>query len=181
MLAQAVALGHKWCGQYVETLAANPGTVQRIFSHGLAIALLTEADTFDVLTAAIGTARGLLSAQAARGLGAPVGVHMTIDFEEPKAGSQPAPYLDARSDAQEGQGYPACLYAGLPEPLTGSGLYNTHPRRYWKGGGKVPEPDCGWCVVQLEPLEGLLLAGVAVDMDVTKEDYEGRVLTLWFA
>lgn len=178
MLADAKARGLSWCGCYLETLKAPERDL--IFSYELAIALLTEADTFDVLTASIGTAKGLLAAGLARDLGAPLGVHVTIDFEKPKAGSDPAGYLNAKSDSLESGGYPACLYAGLPEPLSSSALYNTHPRRYWKGGGAVPEPQCGWCVVQLEPLQGLTLGGVPVDMDVMKQDYAGRVLTLWY-
>ena len=178
MLADAKARGLSWCGCYLETLNASQRDL--VFSYDMAIALLTEADTFDVLTATIGTAKGLLAAKAARALAAPLGVHVTIDYEDPKAGSQSAAYINAKSDSLEAGGYPACFYAGEPDPLTAAATYNTHPRRYWKGGGAVPEPQCGWCVLQLEPLQGLELGGVAVDVDVTKADYEGRVLTLWY-
>jgi hypothetical protein len=175
---QAAARGFRWVGQYLEEL--TPETRDTIFAHDMGIALLTEAETSRPLSAETGADRGALAVSQCQALDVPPTVHVTIDLELPYAGSDCPAHVNAMSDRLLRGYYAAALYVGVPEPLNAAQLFALRPNRYWKGGGAVPEPHCGWCNIQLEPLEGLVLAGTRVDVNVSKLDYFGRAMTMWW-
>ena len=178
MLREATARGFKWCGRYLETMTGAERDL--IFRYGFGILPYTEAMIRVPLSAAGGRARGVSACARADALEAPPAVHVGIDLELPAAGSDVAGYVDAFADALVSQARGAALYVGDPQPLSGPELFDLLPNRYIKGGGAVVEPTCGGAALQLEPLDGLSLAGVAVDVEVSKHDYEGRALIMWW-
>jgi hypothetical protein len=178
MLQAATARGFQWIGRYLETL--KPAERDLIFRYGFGIAPLLEAMTVQVLTAATGSARGELADAQASAIGTPLGVHVTIDLELPRAGSDVLGHVDALADRILSGRRGAALYVGVPQPLDGANLFAARPNRYWRGAGDVPEPACGWAALQLEPLEGVVLAGTKVDVDVSQADRFSRVLTMWW-
>jgi len=192
MLRDAVARGLGFCGRYVNNL--TPDERDRIFGFGLPILLYTEALTKVQLSEASGRNYGHSMAVSASLLSVPNSVDVVIDLDLPAAGSDVAAHVDAMAIALDaptlaaGVGsYGAALYVGAPQPLTSAELFALRPNRYVKGGGRIvdargelAEPACGWAALQLEPLEGVELAGVKVDVEVTKLDYEGRALVLWW-
>lgn len=186
MLDEASAYRFEFVAQYLEVLARSPATRDLIFSRGMAILPLTEATVQEPLSQQTGRDRGVQTVARARSLNMPATVDIVIDLEDPAAGSNVPEHVDAMSVEISGP-YGSALYVAVPQPLTGHELYELHPPRYIKGGGRVvdrngaiAEPDCGWCAIQLEPLEYADLAGQRVDVIVTKRDYRGRGLTLWY-
>ena len=185
MLSDAIGHGMIWVGRYLNNL--SPAERDLIFSAGLGILPYTEAMTREPLSASTGTTYGYTMAGAALDLDMPAGVHIAIDLELPDARSNAAAHVNAMASELLAHGYGAALYVGVPQPLTSRELYALRPNRYIKGGGRITdvfgslaEPTCGWAALQLEPLESLTLGGVAVDVEVTKLDYQGRALTLWW-
>jgi hypothetical protein len=179
----ALAAGLRYVGRYVENLSGQER--EDLFAAGLGIAPLTEAVTGVVLTARLGDELGRKRAAALADLGCPPGVYLWADHESPARGSDSVGYLNARATASVAAGFGAGQYAGLPIDLSSGQLFGLLANRYWKGGGRVPEPDCGWCLVQAEPLAGankggILLGAQRVDVDFSKEDYEGRSAVLWW-
>jgi hypothetical protein len=175
---QAAARGLRWVGQYLEVL--TPATRDLIWAHDLGIAPLTEAETSRPLSVQTGADRGALAVAQCEGLEMAPTVHVTIDLELPYGGSDCPGHVNAFSDRLLKAYFAAALYVGVPEPLNAPQLFALRPNRYWKGGGQVPEPHCGWSALQLEPLEGLVLAGTRVDVNVSKLDYFGRAMTMWW-
>lgn len=178
MLQEATARGMTWVGRYLNVL--SPSEVTLLFDYGMGILPYTEAMTSAPLTDATGRSYGKACAAHAATLGIPEGVHVAIDLEAPAEGSDAAHHVNAMSEILRGQGRPSALYVGVPQPLSGPELFRLAPNRYIKGGGAAAEPPCGWSAIQLEPLEGLTLAGVKVDVEVSKFDYLGRALMLWW-
>jgi hypothetical protein len=179
----ARAEGLLFVGRYVENLSETER--DDLFREGLAIAPLTEAVTGIVLSERLGEEIGRQRAQQLVDLQCPPTVDLWADHESPARGSDSVGYLNARARAALAAGFGAGQYAGLPIDLTSAQLFDLLANRYWKGGGRVPEPDCGWCLVQAEPLAGvnkggILLGTQRVDVDFAKEDYEGRSAVLWW-
>jgi hypothetical protein len=185
MLQAATARGMRFCGAYLDTLTA--ATRDRIFHYGFGILPYTAALVHEPLSILTGRARGVWANERAAALEMPTSVHVGIDLELPAAGSDCGGHVDAMAVTLQAAQRGAALYVGVPQPLTGRQLFALLPDRYIKGAGRVvdaadnlAEPGCGWAALQLEPVEGLLLAGVKVDVEVTKIDYEGRALVLWW-
>jgi hypothetical protein len=185
MLADANARGFKWVGRYLNNL--TEAERDRIFAAGLGILPYTEAMTGEPLSAVQGAAYGARMADAAAALATPPTVHVAIDLELPAAGSRVADHVNAFSRVLENARFGAALYVGAPQPLTSVELFHLIPNRYIKGGGRIvdaggalAEPTCGWCAIQLEPLDLFELGDVRVDVAISKLDYEGRALTLWW-
>lgn len=175
---RAKASGFSWIGRYLDNL-----TIQErggIFDAGLAIVPVSVAVTHAVLTADLGAHRGAELGREAVALGCPPGVHLFLDLESTMAGSDCAGYINAASEAIAAAGYAAGLYAGMPQPLSGSELYELAPTRYWRGGGAVPEPQCGFCVLQLPPLDQVMFEGQRVDVDIVCCDFKGRTPIGWY-
>jgi hypothetical protein len=185
MLDAAAAHSFRWVGRYLGTIGA--GERDRIFRRGIGILPYTVAVTRTHLSAVTGHADGEAASDEADAIGCAPLVHVPIDLELPLAGSDCASHVDAFARALRGRGRNAALYVGVPQPLTSAELFARVPDRYIKGGGRIEdrfgalaEPECGWSALQLEPLERVTLAGVAVDVAVSKLDYRGRALNLWW-
>lgn len=69
------------------------------------------------------------------------------------------------------------LYVGADQPLTAEELYALQSiHGYWRSqSARIPEPRCGWMMLQLYP--STPAAGVNVDFDVAQTDYRGRQAT----
>ena len=154
--------------------------IANLFAEGLGIAPLTEAITGSPLTEALGAQVGAQRALQLTGLGCPPGVHLWTDHEAPAAGSQSIPYLAARAQATISHGFGPGLYGGEPIDLDGAQMYALAFTRYFRGGGAVPEPRCGFTVFQLPPLDQVMFGGQRVDVDIIAEDFEGRTPVLWW-
>lgn len=178
LLQEATAKSFKWAGRYLETLTGAERDL--LFRYGFGILPYTEAMIHSPLSAVTGESRGVLACDWAEQLGVPSLVHVAIDLELPATGSDVAAHVNAMSDRLLAKNRGAALYVGVPQPLSGAELFALRPNRYIKGGGRAEEPTCGWAALQLEPLEGITLGGIAVDVEVSKLDYEGRALTMWW-
>lgn len=170
--------GMRWCGRYLETLTAEE--VTGLFAAELAILPISEAMVREPLSATLGAERGAQLVRLASVLGVPRSCSVGIDFESPAPGSDCAGFIDAAAAALSAGGYGPLLYVGAPEPLSGHELYELAPTRYWRGAGDVPTPECGWCILQLEPLDREAW-GHRVDYDVIQGgDRKGRLPMLWY-
>jgi hypothetical protein len=174
----AKASGFDFVGRYLHNLS----TAERdaIFDADLALWPLTYAPTEEPLTAATGAAAAARDVLFARALAIPPGIHITLDYESPAPGSNGPAHLNAASHALRAAGYADAVYVGGPEDLSSASLSALLTTRYCKGGGRVPEPARGWCMLQLEPLDQVMFGGQDVDVDVAKADYHGDGLTLWY-
>jgi hypothetical protein len=178
MLQDAKLAGFKWVGRYLHNLTAQEVSI--IFAMKLGIAPLTFAPTAVVLTASTGVQYGTQAVHQARGLQIPPKVDITVDYESPMAGSDGPAHLTGFWQQLVGNGYGDCLYVGGPEDLNAGQLMAQPFTGYWKGGGQVPEPACGWKNIQLEPLEGVTFGGAKCDANVSKSDYRGRAYQMWW-
>ena len=178
MVQDAKLAGYKWIGRYLHNLTAQE--VSLIFAQKMGLWLLTYAPTNVVLTASTGVQYGGQAVHQARSLSVPPSVDITADYESPMAGSDGPAHLTGFWQQLVGNSYGDCLYVGGPEDLNAGQLMALPFTGYAKGGGEVPEPSCGWKVLQLEPLEGVTFGGVKCDADVCKADYKGRQVTMWW-
>jgi hypothetical protein len=177
ILQDAQSEGYKFVGRYLHNL--TPSEVNIIFALGFGIWCLTYAPTGVVLNAATGAQHGAQDVSQAKALQIPSLVDITLDFESPAAGSDGPAHINAAAGVLTSAGYGDPLYVGGPEPLNGSQLGSLATKKYAKGGGQIPEPPCGWCIIQLEPLNQPLF-GTRVDVDISKQDYLGRSMVLWW-
>ena len=174
----AKADGFDGVARYVETL--TEGEIQGIFAAGLALVPLSEGVTGMELTAALGKSIEEARVEKLVEFGCPGGVSFWTDHEDPKVGSDSVGYLTARANVKIGAGFRAGLYGGMPMDLTGIQLYRLPFTGYWRGGGAVPEPTCGWQIYQAPPLNQMMSWGQLVDVNFTMGDYKGRYPVLWY-
>lgn len=174
----AKADGFIWVGRYLEnlTIAERDG----IFDAGLGIALLTEAITGTVLNAGTGAQQGHAAVLQAVHLAVPPAVHITGDNENPHTGSDVSAHSNAFVEAVRAGGYDGAMYVGAPQTLNAVQLYMCLADRYWRSGSLVPEPACGWCIIQLSPLDRTMFGGQRVDVDITCLDFRGRAMVMWW-
>lgn len=169
--------GFKYVGRYLHNLTSQERDV--IFANGLAIWLLTYAPTSEVLNASTGVKYGTQTAHQAISLSTPPSVDVTIDFESPMIGSDGPAHINAYAHTLMSANYGAPLYVGGPEPLNGAQLYSLAVHPYVRGGGMMPEPACGWAIIQLTPLDQDMF-GTRVDVSIACADYRGRRVTMWY-
>lgn len=131
-----------------------------------------------VPTHGMGTADGMqdLAHMQAAGLDAARDCTVWIDLEG-CAGSagDAAAWVTERSAVLHVAGYDVGLYVGAYQPLDGAQLYALPGvTKYWRSlSSGVPEPECGWCLIQLFPTT--TIGGTSVDVDVVQHDHKGRV------
>jgi len=103
------------------------------------------------------------------------GLHQWCDLEG-CAGSldQASAFLEEHSKTIVLAGGRGGVYVGAEQPLGAKALYDVvHVTAYWRSqSADIPEPRCGWVMVQLYPTT--TCGGVSVDFDFAQQDYEGR-------
>jgi len=168
-------------GRYLDNLTGYER--DGLFAAGLGILPLSEAPAPSApLSSAFGQARAEALVQKAHLLGVPAGVHVMIDLEGQQGGHADAmAYDDALSAELAKNGYIPLAYIGAGQPLSGAELFALpHIRLYWRGGSlAVPEPQCGFALWQIPPLEQTV-SGAIVDVSITGADLRGRRPMLWF-
>ncbi len=107
-------------------------------------------------------------------LASPLGATVWIDLEGCAGGPvATAGWVNARSAALRAAGYDVGLYVGAGEALDGEQLYALpHVDRYWKSLSRVPEPTCGWSMLQRYP--STHVGGVWCDINDVQADTKGR-------
>lgn len=152
-----------------------------ILASGLGLALVTHARAPGWLpTEAMGASDGAADVAALKALGVPSSMVLFIDLEGSGGDAiDTAAWADARSKAVVDAGYIAGLYVGDRCVLSAAELYVLpNVTRYWTGFNRgIPEPQCGWCLLQLFPPDQVV-AGLQADLDCSQQDYAGRLPTM---
>lgn len=181
------ALGVTVLGRYLETLTIEEAA--RHHAIGFSILPLTEGLETE-LTGDLGQRMGAGYVAKARALGIPQTVHLTLDHEA-NVSANAMTYLNNAAGQIFSGGYAAELYVGEGQALTARQLFSLRVNRYWRGGSaNIPEPECGFCMVQGYPLNqsiaaltGLLPnqpgASEKFDLSFLAQDYRGRSPVLW--
>jgi hypothetical protein len=172
----AKADGYTVVGQYLNVMTA--ASRDACFGAGLSILPLTEAYA-SILSSGSGTLYGQMMVNKAVALGCPPRVHVMIDLENPRAGSDCSGHVNGMASSLAHDGFDALLYLGAPLPpaLTAAEIYTMRPDRYGRGSLSVPEPACAWCWVQ--EAWNVERWGALVDLGVIRADALGRLPTLW--
>jgi hypothetical protein len=168
-------------GRYLEDLSVAER--DGLFAVGLDILLLSEAPS-GPLSKEVGHARAASLLQHLKVLGAPRGVHVMIDLEAQHGDhASVIAYDNALASDLEVAGYIPMAYVGAGQLLSGLELYalpSVHA--YWRGGSLgVPEPNCGFAIWQIPPLNQHMVSGLLMDVSMTGADLRGRRPSLWCA
>jgi len=176
--AKAKALydaGMRFVARYLGTLDATE--LVAITGAGLAVIAVTYSRASGwTPSEALGTSDGKTAVARAAAVRLPVGATLFLDLEGCVG---PAPVTTAWANAWatvvQAAGYGAGLYVGAaPGGLDDNGLYALKVNRYWRSGSRVPEPKCGYCMLQLYPFN-TTIGGVQVDIDVIQQDRHNRL------
>lgn len=127
-------------------------------------------------SATLGEADAVASTRRMAALGIPTGgLHDWCDLEG--CGGDPTDYCNAWSHVVDDGGRLSGLYVGAGDILSGHQLYALPGfTGYMRSCSRVPEPDCGWMLMQLyQP--NLMRGGVQVDISVACADWKGRQAT----
>ena len=151
-----------------------------ILSTGLALMLIGGyADKPDTWSPSgdLGRTEGQTSVLRARTCSYQQGAVLWCDIETPNLAATAQDILDyGNSWAAEviAAGYLPGVYVGSNVRLTAQQLYSMKFVRYWRAGCVgIPEPSCGWAMIQLSPLDQVL-QGIGVDYDIVQGDEKGR-------
>jgi hypothetical protein len=175
--------GYRYWGRYLDAgeNSLTEAERDRLFASDMAILPLTVAPA-DKLSASFGSLRAAAIARQLAILGCPPGVHVVLDLEAVNPASSPIDvmtYVNAFDAMLIRGGHPTLLYVGADQPLTAAQLYTLDPSRYMRSISLVPEPACGWCILQLTP-GNQTRHGVRIDMSIVQADYRGRLPTFWW-
>ncbi len=183
--AQAQALkdsGIDFCIRYLG--GTSSAEVDLIIAVGLAFMPVTYSRAPGWLPSAqLGTLDGNNAASHCIALGLPKGATVWLDLEGPGGHSQDIiDWVTAWCLPMKAAGYDCGLYVGYGTQLTSHELYALPVDRYWHSisrvtdsAGQLAEPQCGWCMYQLQPSR--MWANTWVDVDCVQEDYQGRLPT----
>lgn len=174
------SIGIEAVGRYLENLSDSERDA--LFQAGLGILPLSKAPA-SPLSADFGRAHADFLLQRATALEVPLGVHVMVDFEaQSGTHSEVLAYDESLTRELARLGYIPLAYVGQPQPLSAVELFQLPDvHLYWRGGSAdIPEPNCGFALWQIPPLDQVLVAGLLVDMSITGEDQRGRRTTLWY-
>jgi hypothetical protein len=167
------AAGMRFALRYLGTLdAAEVGSVLR---SGLALmpVALGRAPGWKP-SRELGRADGRQAIEHAAIAALPPGVTVWCKLEECSGTEQGTfAYVEAWTGVLRTAGFDPGLYVGPRQALHGSELDALGIDRYWRSSSQVPEPTCGWCLLQLH--KTTRVAGVTVDVDVVQYDYRARL------
>ncbi len=164
--------------------SVSPAELSIILDAGLAFMPVTFSRAPGWLpSASLGASDGVAAIAHLKALGLPPGATVWLDLEGPGGTSTDVvAWVNAWADYVKNAGYDPGLYVGYGAKLTSHELYALHVDRYWHSvskvtdtGGNIAEPNCGWCMHQLNP--SVMWAGVWADIDVVQQDYQGRTPT----
>jgi len=164
--AQALAdLGLDYFCGYLGSI--TPARLQAILAAGMAFMPVTYAEQFD----------GVRTVAQCEALGLPAGVTVWLDLEgsDLTDAYATAAKINLWARAVTAAGYQPGLYVGAPQPFTAAQLYALGVVRYWRSPAAIPEPQCGYCAIQLWP--SVTWAGLLIDIDVVQQDRQGRLPT----
>jgi len=166
-------------GRYLQNLTAPE--VEGLFAAGLGILPLSEAPNAP-LGANFGRAYATTLLQYASALGVPRGTHLMIDLEAQHGDRVDIIAYNNALSADLELTYIPLVYVGAGQPLSGADLYalpSVH--LYWRGGSLgMAEPNCGFAIWQIPPLEQTIVGGAVMDMSMTGADLRGRQPMLWY-
>lgn len=131
-------------------------------------------------TSGMGLADGERDVAQLQALNVPKGCTVWVDLEgvDPTAGFQAvSDWINTRAAILRRAGYDAGLYVGAGDVLNSAELYGLmNIDRYWRSLSQVPEPSCGFSLLQLP--HTITLAGVEIDVDCVQYDFQGRLPTM---
>ncbi len=165
--------GYEFVGRYLDSLTL--AELAGILGADLGLIGIRYAHAAGwVPSGSLGATDGAVTVNKARALGLPAGMAIACDLEGCARTSAPTDvesYLGAWQAAVTGAGYVAMLYVGFEAVLSGVQLAAlpgfTH---YWRSCSAVPEPQVGYCLLQLRP-GNLQVLGLQVDVDVVEADW----------
>lgn len=160
----------------------NPARLKYVLDTGMSFMAVTLASGYD----------GATSVKQVQALGLPKGCTVWLDLEGKNAFAMDPKILIQKindwATAIIAAGYEPGLYVGSPQPLTSSELYHLKVVRYWNALsresdrlGALAEPQCGWCVWQMNPSRVWRNSGVFVDINIVGADFQMRVPSCVFA
>jgi hypothetical protein len=163
----------------------GPAERDVILASGLGLGLVTYSDAPGwVPTAEKGAAYAVTDHQHLIAAGIPLGATVMVDLEGVATTASPADvaaFINARSKPLADAGFVPGLYVGYGGGLTSDELYALpHTRHYWRSLSRVPEPSCGWVMMQASPGD-IIVAGTEVDVDYPQHDFQGRQAMLVWA
>lgn len=133
-----------------------------------------------VPTPGMGTQDGQVDVQHLQALGLPKGCTVWIDLEgvaSTVSAADVATWINDRAAVIQAAGYDAGLYVGAGDGLDGGQLYAlANINRYWRSLSDVPQPSCGWALMQL--YKTVTLAGTEVDIDCVQFDFQDRLVSM---
>lgn len=183
-LSPAQAVGLKSYGvdavvQYATD--TTPSSRDGILSAGLGLILIggfADKPNIWMPSADLGKSEGATYAKRALNLSYPRDCTLWIDIETPNPAATAQnvlDYGDTAADQIYGVGYDTVGgYFGYGCKVNSGQMSGMRINRYWKSlSGQIPEPGCGWVMIQLYP-QNQLCAGVTVDFDVVQHDFQNR-------
>lgn len=164
--------GYEFVGRYLHNLSL--GEVSAALAAGLGLFGIRYAHNPGwEPTGELGSQDGAAAVQRARALGIAPGTALVCDLEGCKPGTTAQDaigYLTRFAAAVVAAGYEACLYVGFACVLTGPQLAAIPGfRHYWRSCSDVPEPTCGFGMLQCRP-GNLTVLGSLVDVDFVEND-----------
>lgn len=152
-----------------------------VLGDGLGVCLVTHSRGVGWSpSAALGTSDGVADVAQLKALGIPATMVIWIDLEgSGGSAADTAAWVNARAIEIVNAGYVAGVYVGNQCVLNAQQLYALpNVTRYWKAFNLgIPDVQCGFCMLQLYPPDQVI-GGLEVDLDVTQQDYEGRLPTM---
>lgn len=127
-------------------------------------------------TANMGTDDGRLDVSHLTAAGVPRGCTVWVDLEGvgDASAAAVAVWVNERGAVLRDAGYDVGLYVGEGDVLDSGELYAlSKVDRYWRSLSRVPEPTCGFSLLQLP--HTVTIAGTEVDVDCVQFDFHGRL------
>jgi hypothetical protein len=167
------AAGMRFAVRYLGSLKGDE--VSSILKAGLALMPVTYSRASGwTPTGELGQEDGSSAVADAKAAGFPAGVTVWCDLEG-CAGTveTTSAYVNAWAGVVRDAGFDPGLYVGSGQALDGAQLYALAVDRYWRSFSQVPDPTCGWSMIQL--YKTVTVAGTSVDVDVIQYDYRARL------
>lgn len=176
LAARMAASGLEFFVGYLGTV--NPARLQATLNAGMPFMPVGYAGAFD----------GRVALAQMKALAIPVGCTVWCDLEGKKWFDTPAEEVMRRIDGEWAAplveaGYNCGIYVGSPQPLSSAQLYALkNVTHYWNAlsrevdhENRLAEPQCGWCLYQMNDSVRWRNTGVLIDVDVISKDYKGRL------